>query len=613
MPSLSKAVFHNGWMTISSWVVYLGLFTIAISAPASAQPVAGSEASQPESHLANTQPNTQPNAQPSTQPPAHLTEAQPEAQSGTQPESQLNEFLTTADPSKVALATDSLTSHSSEDSASVDASGVTPSRTRPAQSTRSSATPVDVAEDVADSANGSAEGLAETDNSATSSPVALSSECLADCNPTEAFAFNPSINIAIPPRTEYQRPLVSQTRPETGPETGSEIRPDSSAPSTAQLPVPRSPERPGTSSESVSPPPVSSPNFAPDSDTSPTDRRFEAEDLQGEELGRSNRPVTPPSLQLQGVYLYQGGEDSARIRLTGVYPILPELQVGASIDFTDGDVFSESGDDGLSINELYAVGSIPDYPNLRFVVGQIDLTSYFDRNSFAKDSATHFFNPVFATNPALSAAGLGSRQGAVVNWTILDGLEAKAAVFSSDRSISDFELNAFAGEVGGRLGNFILRGTYVTSEDAGANTGFDEIFSLERSNGDFGLRDGDREDAYGINAEYFIPEISLGIFARYGWYENRDLDEGGTTYSVGVNLLDLFMEGDRLGVGYGRLLSSNNLRDGENPDVLEAFYDFRVLDFLRVGVTFQGLDEFSETIAGFRIRTDFDLVPRRNR
>jgi hypothetical protein len=396
-------------------------------------------------------------------------------------------------------------------------------------------------------------------------------------------------------------------------------------PSTLPVPTAPVPNGFGATVPPTSPPPISTPLTRPAPDLAPVNpvpnSSADATALQSPSSGagsaadltntESRRALTPPSLQFQGVYLYQGGEDSARFRVTGVYPILPELQVGASIDFTDGDIFSESGDDGLSINELYVTGSIPDYPNLRFVVGQIDLTSYFDRNSFAKDAATQFFNPVFSTNPALSAAGLGSRQGAVVNWTILDELEAKAAVFSSDRSISDFELNAFAGEVGVRLGNFILRGTYVTSEDAGADTGFEEIFGLERSNGDFGLRDGDREDAYGLNAELFIPELNLGLFARYGWYENREIDRGGTTYSFGINLLDLFMEDDRLGIGYGRLLSNNDLRDGDNPDVFEAFYDFRVLDFLRIGVTFQGLDEFSETIAGFRIRTDFDLVPRR--
>jgi hypothetical protein len=265
----------------------------------------------------------------------------------------------------------------------------------------------------------------------------------------------------------------------------------------------------------------------------------------------------------------------------------------------------------LEINELYVTGYLPDYPNLRLVVGQIDLTSYFDRNSFAKDSATHFFNPVFATNPALSAAAIGSRQGALANWTIIDEIEVKAAVFSSDRSISDFEVNAFAGEVGARLGNLIVRGTYVTAEDAGANTSFEESFQIARSNGDFGPRDGDREDAYGINAEYFIPEINMGIFGRYGWYHNRDLDEGGTTYSFGVSFLDVFMDADRLGVAYGRSLSNDDLREGDNPDVFEAFYDFRVLPGLRLGFTFQGLDEFSETIGGVRVRTDFDLVPRR--
>jgi len=71
------------------------------------------------------------------------------------------------------------------------------------------------------------------------------------------------------------------------------------------------------------------------------------------------------------------------------------------------------------------------------------------------------------------------------------------------------------------------------------------------------------------------------------------------------------MPDDRLGLGYGRQLSNSSLRDDKNPDVIEIFYDVRVLPNLRVGVTFQALNEFSESVAGFRIRTDFDLIPRR--
>jgi len=325
--------------------------------------------------------------------------------------------------------------------------------------------------------------------------------------------------------------------------------------------------------------------------------------------------LTPPSLQFQGVYLYQGDESSARARITGVYPITPRIQVGGSLDLTDGDIFSEGGEDGVNINELYITLAPQDLPNLRFVAGQIDLTSYFDRNSFAKDSATQFFNPVFATNPALSAAGIGSRQGALVNWTITDNLEARAVVFSSDRSISEFELNAFAGEIGLRLGNLLVRGTYVTSEDSGSGDGFQEIFNIDRGDGQFGAREGDRENAYGINAEYFIPAISLGIFGRYGYYENADLDEDGDAFNFGVNAYDLFMADDRLGVGYGQALSNDRLRrdnDDERPTVLEVFYDFRLLPGIRVGVSYQSLNEFTESIAGFRVRGDFNLVPRQS-
>jgi hypothetical protein len=323
--------------------------------------------------------------------------------------------------------------------------------------------------------------------------------------------------------------------------------------------------------------------------------------------------LTPPSITLQGVYIFQDDESSARARLRALYPITPNLQAGATLDLTTGNALSDSPDEGLSINELYLAASLPDVPSLRFVVGQLDLTSYFDRNSFAKDGASQFFNPVFQTNPALTATGIGSRPAALINWSLTDNLEARAAVFSSSRAIGDFDLDGFAGEVAFWMGNAIIRGTYATGRDAGNGDGFGEIFDVDRGNGEFGLRDSDREESYGVNAEIFVPALNMGIFARYGRYENRDLDASGDTYSGGVTFLDLFMPSDRLGLAYGRGLSNESLRsrsDRDLPDVAELFYDFSVLPNLRLGFTLQQLDGFSETIAGFRIRTEFDVTPR---
>lgn len=605
MPSLSKTVLPGGWMTFSSWIVcYLGFNLIAVASPAMAQPGRATAIDHAADRLLPPdQFATQIDAAPELQisasiiKPDHLTSpvlvangalAQTES---AMPEAQSNDL--------VALK-------SSRGAAPEAVVAVEPVNAEPVAEPVN-AEPVNVKPDVESDIESNIES--QTQYISQAAPIPASSvtvsanECLADCNPTAQFDFDPP-NIAIPPRSlpSYERPAIAEN----------------------PVPVPSVP----SSVEGTLPPPPPG-QFARDQvardQRSPSQTQTQAQrstvspgvPTPVETVANSRRPVTQPTLQFQGVYLYQGGEDSARARITGVYPILPELQVGASIDFTTGDVFGDSGGavgdsgDGLEINELYVTGYLPDYPNLRLVVGQMDLTSYFDRNSFAKDSATHFFNPVFATNPALSAAAIGSRQGALVNWTIIDEVEVKAAVFSSDRSISDFEVNAFAGEVGARLGNFIVRGTYVTAEDAGANTSFEESFQIARSNGDFGPRDGDREDAYGINAEFFIPEINMGIFGRYGWYNNRDLNKGGTTYSFGVNFLDVFMDADRLGVAYGRSLSNDDLREGTNPDAFEAFYDFRVLPGLRLGFTFQGLDEFSETIGGVRVRTDFDLVPRR--
>jgi hypothetical protein len=161
--------------------------------------------------------------------------------------------------------------------------------------------------------------------------------------------------------------------------------------------------------------------------------------------------LSKPSLILQGIYQFQADQSSARARLTGSYPVTPNLLFGTSLDVTTGRGFSDSPNDGFNINELFLTASLPQVPNLRLSAGQLDLTSYFDRNSFAKDGATHFFNTTFQTNPALSTAGLSSRPGLLLNWALSDNLEAKVAAFSSSRGVGDFAFDGFAGELGLRL------------------------------------------------------------------------------------------------------------------------------------------------------------------
>ncbi|MBE9126570.1 porin, partial [Coleofasciculus sp. LEGE 07081] len=348
---------------------------------------------------------------------------------------------------------------------------------------------------------------------------------------------------------------------------------------------------------------------APNPNLAPPPGLGQVQPNQDSSLLRSTA-LREPSLQVQGTYVVQGDSSVGRARLAGLYPLTPKLLFGATLDLTSDDSsLADSPNQGLNINELYlATAPFDDLPNLRFVVGQLDLTSYFDRNSFAKDGVTHFFNAAFQTNPALSATGIASHPGFLVNWTLTDNIEAKAAAFSSSSSIGDFALDGFAGEIGLRYGNAIIRGTYSTSRDAGSDTGFQEIFSIARGDGEVGLEPGDREEAYGLNAEYFIPEWNMGVFGRYGRYINRELDEAGDTYSFGVTFLDVFTQNDRLGLAYGQNLSNNQGR--EKPDVLELFYDFRFLPNLRLGFSLQQRDGFSETDVGVRVKTEFDVLPR---
>ncbi len=325
-------------------------------------------------------------------------------------------------------------------------------------------------------------------------------------------------------------------------------------------------------------------------------------------------PAERSEVFTQAAYLQEGGDISARLRVGGIYVLSPSVFAGITVDLTAGQAFAETDPVGLSLNELYLTASPANLPELRFTAGMMDLTSYLDRNSFAKDVLTQFFNPVFQTNPALVAVNVSSRPGALVNWTPVDQVSLTATTFSASRSLDSFALDSFAGELGVRLGHVIVRGTYVTSVDTGQSDSFAESFTFDRGNGQFGTLPGDRETGFGLNAEAFIPGINLGLFGRYGWYTNETLGASGQTYSLGVNGLDVFLPGDRLGLGYGRQLSNAGLQQASGdpvPDVLELFYDAQIIENLRAGVSVQQLNGFTETYLGFRVRYDLRWNPLR--
>ncbi len=326
----------------------------------------------------------------------------------------------------------------------------------------------------------------------------------------------------------------------------------------------------------------------------------------GEVAELEDGPLTPPSLKLQTAAIQEGDDFSARARVYGHYFLQPNVAVVGAVDLSTGDAFSDTDSTGLNISELYVIASPPELPGLRGAAGLIELSSFFDRNSFAKDSLTHFINPVFQTNPALATTQLESQPAALVHWRPIDEIILKTAVFSSD-GFDDLDFDAIAAELGVNLGNLIVRGTYVSATDNGDRDGIPESFQINR-NGVFGPQEGDREVSYGVNAEWFIPELNAGLFGRYGHHRNADLDISGDTYSFGVNFLDLFIDDDRFGIGYGRQLSDDGRRQGDRPDVLETFYDIRLAPNARAAISWQLRDEFSESVLGLRIRADWDLL-----
>lgn len=302
-----------------------------------------------------------------------------------------------------------------------------------------------------------------------------------------------------------------------------------------------------------------------------------------------NQSVTESSLSAEGLYVLQGDSSSARGRVSGFHFLSPNWLIGGALDIVTGPDLTN--DDGVQLTELYLATAIPALPGVQFRVGQLDMTSYFDRNSFAKDISRDFFNSTFHTNPALVAGAnvTSSRPGGLVQWLVMDNLNLSAAVFSSSGNIADFALDGLATEVGFRMGDFVLRGTFVT----GNGSQFDGAKG--------------RLSGYGINAEWFIPEVNLGLFGRYGALNSAAGSEGNN-YVIGISTQDLFMQDDRLGLAYGRNLPLNSVEES-TPDVLELFYDFVALPNLRIGFTLQQRNQLQDSYAGFRIRGGLDILP----
>ena len=122
-------------------------------------------------------------------------------------------------------------------------------------------------------------------------------------------------------------------------------------------------------------------------------------------------PPTPENLEatlenrletrFQGVVLQEGEDTSARLRATLLYPLSDQWLTGAEVDLAGGEAFGQADRLSLQVNELYAAFAPASIPELRIVVGLIDLTSYFNRNSFVKIEPATFLMRFFRPIPSL--------------------------------------------------------------------------------------------------------------------------------------------------------------------------------------------------------------------
>ena len=85
----------------------------------------------------------------------------------------------------------------------------------------------------------------------------------------------------------------------------------------------------------------------------------------------------------------------------------------------------------------------------------------------------------------------------------------------------------------------------------------------------------------------FIPTISAGL--DFGWSDSeyRGNSEAVKGWMVGLNWDDAFMEGNKLGLGFGSYSSyatevQGNGNPGDENFAIEGYYDFRVTDNITI-------------------------------
>jgi len=226
---------------------------------------------------------------------------------------------------------------------------------------------------------------------------------------------------------------------------------------------------------------------------------------------------------------------------------------------------------------------------LALTMGRLDLTNYFDANSFSNDESTQFLSDALVNNQMLGLTSNGT--GVAAEYDPKNGFRLKFGLQQSNDDATNLSESLFTlSEVGYTFTPFALpEGTYRVWFRTD-NTATDTL------------------TAAGLSFDQKLTN-AVGLFARYG---SQDLElEGRDHYwSAGVSFQNGFILNpqDTWGVGYSEMRPFS----GEREKLIEGYYNLLLTERLRLSFHLAHVlerpsegEEFGYLLPGIRLQAAF--------
>lgn len=245
---------------------------------------------------------------------------------------------------------------------------------------------------------------------------------------------------------------------------------------------------------------------------------------------------------------------------------------------------------------------------LMVVLGQMDITSYFDENNFANDETMHYLAQQFDNNSAIEWGGSENffGPGLVLLASPTKSLDFSLGWFEGDGDYNEMFRNPFLigqatlkTKIGGFKGNYRL---YAWSrmtphcKSASDSAIFTNCDSELESTGEH-IKIKDSNTGFGLSLDQQISE-SIGLWARFG-YQDPDVSQFDKAVSIGSVISKLIgRPDDKLGIAYGAVFPSNTFENSTGRSDIEHYAE------VYYKYVFSGDGE----IKGLHITPDFQII-----